>query len=191
MRTASADELRDWMRRFTPRLLAVASALARGPDEAEDILQEVWWKAYRKAHARPAGTPLSVWLHTVTLNEGRSRLRRFRRRLRLRELYGPGGDPHTGPVAAAPPTPTPVHDQINASLRNAELWRAIAALPPLQREVLLLRLVEDMSTAEAAAAIGRAEGTVKASLHRALARLRETLASGESTAAITCTAEEP
>lgn len=152
-------ELRDWIREFTPRLLAVARAFADGDTEAEDLLQEVWWKAAQGATSRADGVPLGAWLVAVTVNVGRDHLRRQRRRRLLLALWG-GGE------RAAPIAPSPVH-------KETKLWRAVGALPTLQREVLILRVVEELSVAETAAALGRAEGTIKVSLHRALTHLRK------------------
>lgn len=151
-------ELRDWIREHTPRLLAVARAFASGDTDAEDLLQEVWWRALQHARERVPGTPLGAWLVAVTVNVGRDHLRRRRRRERLMALWG-------GPRAPVA-EPTPPHHE------GTELWRAVAELPTLQRDVLLLRVVEDYSTAECARVLGRAEGTIKVSLARALARLR-------------------
>ena len=174
MTPAGPAEVAEWIRAYTPRLLAVARAFAAGADEAEDILQQVWITAYRKAHLRPPGTPIGAWLHRVTMNEGRSRLKRVRRRLRLQALWrtdlGEESDRTPAPDAAA-------------ELARARLWRAIAALPSLQRDVLLMRIVDDASTRDVARALGRAEGTVKASLHRALAKLRAELREGDAGAA--------
>lgn len=69
-------------------------------------------------------------------------------------------------------TPPPSLEGEQSKLR---IWQAIAELPELQREVLLLRVVDERSTAEVAQILDRAEGTVKASLHRALTRLRNTV----------------
>ena len=165
-------EIAEWMRLYTPRLLGVARAFAHGPDEAEDILQEVWITAHKKAHVRPAGSPLGAWLYTLTLNEGRSRLRRFRRRERLRELWSADlgrCDDH----ASVP--------GVREELARSRLWWEVARLPTLQREALLLRVVEGMNTREAAEILGRAEGTIKASLHRALNALRRELQEEQST----------
>jgi RNA polymerase sigma-70 factor (ECF subfamily) len=151
-------ELREWVREFTPRLLAVARAFAEGDTEAEDILQEVWWKAAEGAASRGDGVPLGAWLVAVTVNAGRDHLRRQRRRRLLLLVWGGGGRT----VAA----PAPV------SHEGTTLWRAVGALPALQRDVLILRVVEGFSTAQTAALLGRAEGTVKVSLHRALHSLR-------------------
>ena len=151
-------ELRDWIREHTPRLLAVARSFAANDVEAEDLLQEVWWRAARSARSRAEGVPLAAWLVAVTVNVGRDHLRRERRRRVLMVFWG-GGERTAAPASA------PLHE-------GTKLWLAVASLPALQRDVLILRVVEEFSIAETAAALGRAEGTVKASLHRALMRLR-------------------
>lgn len=152
------DELRRWIREHTPRLLAVARAFATADTEAEDLLQEVWWRASDRAYARGEGVPLGAWLVTLTVNLGRDHLRKSKRRAMLWAIWG-GGERHTE---------APEVFQHPASA----LWREVAALPRLQREVLILRIIDDRSTAECAALLGRAEGTIKTSLARALARLR-------------------
>jgi RNA polymerase sigma-70 factor (ECF subfamily) len=155
-------ELAQWMRLYTPKLLGVAQAFARDDDEAEDLLQEMWITAHRKSHQRSRDTPVGAWLYAIMLNIGRTRWRRRQRRAQLTALWrGSTDEAQTG---AAP--------DIQRSLERARLWQEISTLPNLQRRVLLLRIVEDMTTAQAASQLGVAEGTVKASLHRALAALR-------------------
>lgn len=155
---ARPEELRAWIREYTPRLLVVARAFATAETDAEDILQEVWWRAYARAHARGKDAPLVAWLVTLTVNVGRDHLRRERRRRMLWAWWGGEAPTHV--------EPQPPHHP------DTLVWREVAALPRLQREVLILRIIDDRSTAECAAILGRAEGTVKASLARALVRLR-------------------
>ncbi len=154
-------ELREWIREYTPRLLPVARAFADTVDDAEDLLQELWIVAHEHADRRPAGTPLVAWLHTVLLNIGRSRFKRRRRRERLMSLWG--GATHDMANTASV--------DIDGAIARGRLWRRVAELPSLQREVLLLRIVEDLSVAQTAQRLARAEGTVKGSLHRALKTL--------------------
>jgi len=154
-------ELREWVREHTPRLLAVARGFATGETEAEDILQEVWWRAAQRAADRAPGVPLGAWLVAVTLNVGRDHRRRAMRRAGLLRLW-------ETPTAVTPPAPDPIHE-------GSRLWSVVGSLPRLQREVVILRVIEGLSTAEAAEMLGRAEGTVKASLSRAMERLRREL----------------
>ncbi len=152
-------ELRRWMREYSGHLLAVVSSYASGAVEAEDLLQEVWLRAYDAAPARRIESPVRAWLIVIALNVARDHQRRVQRRERLRRIW-------------AWPTPVAEQGELANLHPRSRLWRAVARLPPLQRRVLVLRVLEGLSTAETAVAIDRAEGTVKASLSRALHRLR-------------------
>jgi RNA polymerase sigma-70 factor (ECF subfamily) len=167
---ANCRDLADCIRQHTPQLLGVARAFADGAEEAEDLLQELWIVAYRQMDRRPPDAPLRAWLHAILLNIGRARWRRRRRRQRLMALWAERDEPTVGAGL-----------DIGESLLRLHVWREIAALPELQRRVLLLRIVEGMSTAGAAAVLNRAEGTVKASLHRALKTLRDRCGVAEMT----------
>ncbi|HEU4700242.1 MAG TPA: RNA polymerase sigma factor [Gemmatimonadales bacterium] len=158
-------ELRRWMREYTPRLMAVVAAYASGPVEAEDLLQEVWLRAHAAAPTRAAGAPVLGWLIVIALNVGRDYQRRLRRRTRLARLWAWA----TGPGHVQP-------DRSGEAHPRSRVWQAVARLPELQRAVVMLRLVDGLSTTETAAALQRAEGTVKASLARAVERLRRELA---------------
>lgn len=163
MSTADARQIRELITEYTPRLLPVAAAFAEGDMEAEDILQDVWIHVSRNLHRRPPEAPLGAWLYRITLNVGRSHRRRRRRREGLR--IGRWGWWNRETDGDLPPT-------IEGEQAKSRIWQTIADLPALQKEVVLLRVVEERSTAEVAEILGRAEGTVKASLHRALGRLR-------------------
>lgn len=166
--TAPLDEreLASLIRVHTPQLLGAVRSFTADDAEAEDILQDVWVTAAERAHRRPHGAPLGAWLHAVALNRARSYRRRIRRRRWLATLWATELPPaHDGTRAPS----------LAAELQRAHLWRAVAELPGLQRDAVLLRVVECLSTREAAQRLGRAEGTVKASLHRGLGTLRRLL----------------
>lgn len=158
-------ELIDLMRTHTPRLWPVACAFASADAEAEDLLQELWITVHERWEQRPRDGDAGAWLHVVLLNLGRARYRRQSRRARLLRWWRP----HDELSTAAPDT------TVFAHLQRHALWRAVADLPRLQRDVLVRRLVSDESTRDVASALGVAEGTVKASLHRALRTLRTKL----------------
>jgi len=154
------------MGHYGPRLHAAARALASDGDDAEDLMQETWLVALRRRHTLRPDAAVGAWLYRILMNIGRGRARTTARRNGLLRRWWGGAQ-----VEADPDLPTPAPSEDVRSL----LWREIAELPELQRQVLLLRVVEEMSTAETARAIHRAEGTVKASLHRAMKRLERRL----------------
>jgi RNA polymerase sigma-70 factor (ECF subfamily) len=166
MREADGALLAQWIEQHGPRLWPVACAFAPDDDEAEDILQETWVVALRRFHTLRDGAPVGPWLHRIVLNVGRARRRKVARRAALLWRWGRPEPEAQSPTGAGSLT----HEHIKRIL-----WREIAELPALQRTVVLLRTVDGLSTAEAAHVIGRAEGTVKASLHRALKRLARRL----------------
>lgn len=153
----------EWMDRYGGQLQSVAQAFAEGSTEAEDILQRTWVTAWRQGSKLEPDSHVGAWLHQITLNIGRSAYRKRVGRRRLFERWG-----WRPSSVESPPT-------LEEELYRLELWRAVAELPGLQRQVLIYRIVEDMSVADTANALDRAEGTVKASLHRALGTLRRRL----------------
>jgi len=74
-------------------------------------------------------------------------------------------------VPGDPPSPA-VEDQADSAVRRIAIARALRALPPRQRAVLVLRFFEDLTEAQAADALGCSVGTVKSQTHDAIARLR-------------------
>jgi RNA polymerase sigma-70 factor, ECF subfamily len=161
MDDAGASRVAAWIQEFGPPLLAVARAMTRDADEAEDVLQEVWVIALRRHQVVAASGQVGGWLYRVLANVVRNLRRNRSRRRGLLRRFLPGTEVVAAPVG------TLEEEQVKGAL-----WREIMRLPDLQRQVLLLRVVEGLSTEETAEVIGRAQGTVKASLHRALQRLR-------------------
>jgi RNA polymerase sigma-70 factor, ECF subfamily len=155
-------------------VFALIMRIAGDRDVAEEILQEVFLRAWQRAHAfdETRGT-VRFWLHRIahnlTLNELRRRQRRPHLQQRLPSVDPDGGD-YRGCVEAGP---DPAMDAWCA-VRDAELAQALDQLPPSQRAVLLL-YAEGFSQSEIAAKLGEPLGTVKSRMRRALCRLREAL----------------
>jgi RNA polymerase sigma-70 factor (ECF subfamily) len=165
--TDAADQaLRVWIRQFGPHLMGVCQSFAAGPEEAEDLLQETWLVALRKYRDVTSPEVMGAWLHAIALNIGRGHARRRARRRSLRERFKddlPGGNGMVNPMG------------FSGHHVQGVLWRSVAELPELQRRVVLHRIVDGLTTEETAKVLGRAEGTVKASLHRGLEKLRRRL----------------
>jgi RNA polymerase sigma-70 factor (ECF subfamily) len=155
---ARKDEqaFRELYRRHTPRLLAlVARLLARGDDEAEDVVQETWVHAFESMGRFEWNSSFATWLTGVGLNRVRDRIRKYgRSRESTMEVL-----PEVG-VAHAP------HEE------RVDLERMIARLPDEQRMVLVLHDVEGMKHREIAEQLGIPEGTSKTHLFNARQKLR-------------------
>ena len=158
-----AAAVRQMVRTKLPRVLALATRLIRDRAEAEDIAQEVFVRAW--AHAgrwQPGRARLDTWLHTVTLNLCRDRLRK---RVDI-------------PAATLPdrpdPAPTAERRLIDAG-RDHAVAMAIHALPERQREAIVLAHYQGLSNPEVAAALATSVEAVESLLARARRSLRRTL----------------
>jgi RNA polymerase sigma-70 factor (ECF subfamily) len=130
---------------------------------AEDVAQEAFARAYRGLDGFREEAQLSTWFYRILVNEAQRHLRWSWVRKRVAADM---------PQDVADPRAVQLGDP---ALRE-RVRRAVARLPRGQREAFVLVHLEGMTIAEAAAASGRAEGTIKSHLHRALRALRMELA---------------
>lgn len=144
-------------------VLRLVRVMVSDPDRAEDATQEAFVRACQRwGTVRRMEHPLA-WIYVVALNEERRRWRRAR------------GDDNglVGDVF--------VPDHASAVVASVRLRAGLATLTPRQRAAVLLRYSADLSIADIACALGCADGTVKATLHQALGRLRVELEDDDAT----------
>jgi RNA polymerase sigma-70 factor (ECF subfamily) len=145
------------------RAVRIASRFVRGDRAAaEDIAQDALARAWRALPRFRGEAELATWLYRVVVNESLSHLRKQKLRDRLFALLGP-----ERPASAPPRDP---------SLR-ARIGAALDVLTANERAVFTLVQLEGFTLEQTAALRGRALGTVKSQLHRALVKLRIELAS--------------
>jgi RNA polymerase sigma-70 factor (ECF subfamily) len=148
------------------RALRIAWRLLGGDAAAaEDVAQEAFVRAYRGLARFRGEAELATWFHRILVNEVR-RYQRWRGLRRAWQAEDREPDAEPDPAGAAQP---------DLGLRR-RIGAAIAALSRGQREAFVLVHLEGLTLVEAAAATGRAVGTMKSHLHRALASLRGELA---------------
>ena len=155
-------------------VFALILRIAGDRDAAEEILQEVFLRAWQHAHAfdDTRGT-VRGWLQGIAHNLALNELRRRRRRPQVQHRPAsadPDADDYAGFLEAGP---DPAADAWCA-VRDAELAHALDQLPPSQRAVLLL-YAKGFSQSEIAAELCQPLGTVKSRMRRALCQLREIL----------------
>lgn len=149
--------------RHVDRVFRLAFRMTGDEVLARDLTQDAFVRAFDRIDGFRGESSLSTWLHSVTASVVLNGLRKVRRlRERERDLEAARG--LSGPEARAEP-----------DLRE-RLTAAIAGLPDGYRTVFVMHDVEGYTHQEIAAALGVAEGTSKAQLSRARAKLRVELA---------------
>lgn len=141
---------------LVPQLRAFARFLARDVARADDLVQDTVLRALERQDAWAEGTDLRAWTFRMLRNLFLDQQRR--RRVEQRGLA-------TMPPSGAAPPVQPGRDALH------DLEAAIAALPPAQREALILVAALELDIAAAATITGVPEGTVKARVSRARAAL--------------------
>lgn len=147
-----------------PELLAVASHLVRDPAAAEDLVQDTFLVAIRKARRFDPRRPVLPWLLGILVRVASKHRRRAGRHLDADRVHS----------AAAPEASRAALD---GELRAA-LDAALAELPPRYGEVVRAHLEGGEAPRDIAARLGRAPGTVRVQLHRGLELLRRVLPPG-------------
>ncbi len=150
--------------RESPRLLGYAVRLTRDLDEARELAQRTWVRAFERRASFTASGSLQGWLLAICRSQFHDGLR-----VRSREVRVAGEaaeDGRSAEAAASEPA-----DAVGPTA-GTRLADALGALAPQQRDVVVLRVLEGWSTRETARRLGIAEGTVKATLHHSLEKLR-------------------
>lgn len=155
------------MRRHNQRVYRAARAILKEGDEAEDVMQDAYIRAFEHLDEFEGRAPFSSWLTRIAVHEALARVRRGRR-------FAPLDSRPEERLMPAQTTTSPEAQASDGEMRAA-LERAIGELPDEFRAVFVLRAVEEMSGAETAECLGIPEETVKTRLHRARGRLQETL----------------
>lgn len=160
------------MRRYNRRLYRLARATMRNDAEAEEVLQDTYFSAYRGiAHFRGEASLFS-WLSRMLLNDCFARLRKTQRRGKLFSVADNiENETHAMLITDSNP---PYHEATRRQLR-ALLEARLDQLPESFRTVFVLRSVEEMSVEETALCLGIPEATVRSRHHRANAMLRKLL----------------
>jgi len=141
-----------------------AAFLLGAAEEADDVVQEAFVKAFRHLSGFRTDEAFGPWLLRIVVNETRNLTRSRRRRAALALRVGTV-DP--GAVAADAPV-----NEVLAAERRAQLVAAVNALPDKERRVLMCRYFLELSEAETARVLAWPLGSVKSRTSRALNRLR-------------------
>jgi RNA polymerase sigma-70 factor (ECF subfamily) len=145
----------------------LAYRLTGNEDDANDVVQEAYLRAYRAMKKFRGDAQFSTWLYRITANAATSFLS-SRSKRRHEELTD------DAPYADERPAIDPQAQADNAALRH-ELQESLRELPPKLRAVVVLRDIYDLPHEDIARELGISQSAAKVRLHRARKKLREDL----------------
>ena len=157
-----------WYLREHPRVVSMVAAITGRPSVAADAADEAFTRACERWERVRGMGSAGGWVHRTALNVARRRLRRIDHERRLLRRFTTSQEPEAPPPAW-----------------SVEVWDALRALPPREREAIVLRHVGDLPVAEVARAMGVTTGTVGSTLSSARQRLAALLGEPAAPAATT------
>ncbi|WP_323747547.1 SigE family RNA polymerase sigma factor [Catenulispora rubra] len=137
------------------RLIHIAELLSGEPHRAADLAQAALEKAYPRWNRIRSDNPMA-YIRTILVNQHKTWWRRYRDREQLGNV----------------PERATAYDFAHEHSQRMVVLDALAKLTKRERQVVVLRYYADLSEAQTAAELGISQGTVKSTMHRALARLR-------------------
>lgn len=164
------DAFEELVRRYEKRVYAVALRSSGSPEDAADIVQEVFLRAWRSIESFRGDSGFSTWLFRITMNLCVDFARHKQAQPQTQSMVDE--EENERPMPDTAPTP-------EEHLENRELGRELAAaleeISEEHRRIVLLRDVSGMSYTEIAEVLEISEGTVKSRLSRARIALRKVL----------------
>lgn len=160
------DEL---MRRHQTAVMKIALSIVRDTQDAEDEVQNAFWKAYQHINQFQQDAKFSTWLTRIVVNQCLMRLRKARRaKFAYLDEVQPGEE--MGPFELRDMRQSP-EESLGQSEMSQVLDREIGRTPPLLRKVFLLRDVQERPMTEVAKDLGISVAAAKSRLLRARAEL--------------------
>jgi RNA polymerase sigma-70 factor (ECF subfamily) len=160
---------------YERRIYLLAFHYCHNPQDAEDLSQEVWLKAYQALGTFRGESTFYTWLRKITincfLNHQRARRYNWRKQKTDVQLLAVDSIESDERVASTANSETTLHNRILAK----RVMQALSELTPPQRLIFLLKHHEGMTYEEIAKAVGCSTGTAKKSVSRAVRKLREHL----------------
>jgi RNA polymerase sigma-70 factor (ECF subfamily) len=169
-----AGAFTELVNRYERRIFRLAKNITQSDEDAEDVLQESFLKAYEHLDGFQGQSKFYTWIVRIAVNEALMKLRKRKtdRTVSLDETIDTGEENIVREIAVWEDNPEQRYSQ--QEIREV-LDKAILSLRPAFRTVFILRDVEDLSTEETAAVLDLSVPAVKSRLLRARLQLREKL----------------
>lgn len=172
--TGGEEAFTELVTHYEGNIYRLARHITQNPEDAEDVLQETFLKAYEHLGDFQGNSKFYTWLVRIAVNQALMKLRKRKTdaSVSLDDPYDTGEESLVREIAVWEPNPEQTYSQEEI---RAILEKAVDSLPPTFRAVFALRDIEELSTEETAAALNLSIPAVKSRLLRARLRLREKL----------------
>lgn len=173
-RTGDAQAFANLIQRYEGKIFRLAQHITQNREDAEDVLQETFLKAYTHLDQFQGNSKFYTWIVRIAVNQALMKLRKRKtdRTVSMDEGIDTGEDIVAREIATWDPSP---EEQYGREELSEILDSAVQSLAPAYRTVFVLRDIEDLSTEETAAALELSIPAVKSRLLRARLQLREKL----------------
>jgi RNA polymerase sigma-70 factor (ECF subfamily) len=162
------------VRRYEGKIFRLAMNITQNREDAEDVLQEAFFKAYEHLDQFQGNSKFYTWIVRIAVNQALMKLRKRKsdRAVSLDEQIDTGEDTVVREIAAWDPDP---EQQYSQEELHKILNEAVLGLTPIYRTVFTLRDIDGLSTEETAEALDLSVPAVKSRLLRARLQLRDKL----------------
>jgi len=171
LRNGDRNEFSRLVEIYSGKLYRLGLKMLGNPQDAEDMLQETYLKAFRGIKDFDGRASLSTWLYRIAVNESLMHLRRKHPETVSIEEPGEADSENQEPLEIIDFCCMPERELMSNEVRS-RLDQAIGELPANLRTVFVLRDIEELSTLQTAEVLGLSETAVKTRLSRARMRLR-------------------
>ena len=173
-RQGDAKAFSELLRRYEGKIFRLALHITQNREDAEDVLQETFLKAYEHLDQFQGQSKFYTWIVRIAVNQALMKLRKRKsdRSVSLDETIDTGEDTVAREIAAWDENP---EQRYSREEINGILGTAIDGLAPIYRAVFVLRDVDELSTEETADALNLSVPAVKSRLLRARLQLRDKL----------------
>ncbi|PYT32775.1 MAG: RNA polymerase subunit sigma-24 [Acidobacteria bacterium] len=173
-RLGDAKAFSELLRRYEGKIFRLALHITQNREDAEDVLQEAFLKAYEHLDQFQGQSKFYTWIVRIAVNQALMKLRKRKsdRSVSLDETIDTGEDTVAREIAAWDENP---EQRYSREELNQILSSAVDDLAPIYRAVFVLRDVDELSTEETAEALNLSVPAVKSRLLRARLQLRDKL----------------
>ncbi len=172
LRTANESAYEELIQRFQQPVYNTAYRMLNDPNDAHDVVQDVFFKVFRRIQSFRGESSLKTWIYRIAVNEACNRRRYFQRHIRQELALDAGSTEGWNPEDTLAIDGKSPFDEVLGREQNELLQYALSRINPVYRAAVILRDIEEMSYEEIADVLQVALGTVKSRILRGREALR-------------------